>query len=69
MRRSDSGVLERVVGLLEKLENAEPWEMTRDELEEFVEDACYDAGELLEERRRQLIIAAMTREQEETNAR
>lgn len=61
MSRSDSGVLERVVGLLEKLDHAQPWEMTRDELEEFMEDIGEQAGELLEERRRQLIIASVTR--------
>jgi hypothetical protein len=57
----DSDILSRVVRLLERLDDADPSEMTHDELEEFVEDAGYDAGELLEERRRQMIIAAAAR--------
>ena len=52
-------LLQRVVRLLEKLEAVEPWAMDRDELETFLESAGDAASELLEERRRQLIIAAM----------
>jgi hypothetical protein len=54
-------LLTRVVRLLNQLEAAEPWAMHRDELETFVESAGDAAGELLEERRRQLIIAAVAR--------
>jgi hypothetical protein len=51
-------LLQRVIRLLETLDQAEPWEMSHDELEQFVENAGDAAGQLLEERRRQLIIAA-----------
>jgi hypothetical protein len=54
-------LLSRVVRLLEQLEAVEPWAMDRDELETFVESAGDAAGGLHEERRRQLIIAAVAR--------
>lgn len=60
MTRADE-LLNRVVGLLEQLDDADPWAMTRDELEELLDDAGSVAGELLEERRRQTIIAAAAR--------
>jgi hypothetical protein len=61
MSPADSDILSRVVRLLERLDAADPWQMTHDELEQFIDTLGYDAGELLEERRRQQIIAAVSR--------
>jgi hypothetical protein len=54
---SNSDLSERIVRLLEELHSVKPWEIEDEELLGFVVDMHRQAGELLEEHRRSVIVA------------